>query len=144
MLSLSVPRQLLSLKTTFNICNSDKVARRPWAPRFVLEFAIKTRYVLDSWKTCCCPWIFSGVLENSWIVFKLFIFEILITLNIQESIINIVNAGPSPGFRNRGPKTRRGATFLNTILDVCSNRRAKHKMGGTDFKRGAGHHWPLS
>ena len=32
-----------------------KVARRPWAPRTVLEFAIKTRYVLDSWKTSCCP-----------------------------------------------------------------------------------------
>jgi len=42
-----------------------KVARGPWAPRTILEFAIKTRYVLDSWKTSCCPWIFSGVLENS-------------------------------------------------------------------------------
>ena len=31
------------------------------------------------------------VLENSWIVFKLFIFELLITLNIQESRINYVN-----------------------------------------------------
>ena len=42
-----------------------KVARRPWAPRTVLEFAIKTRYVLDSWTTSCCPSIFSRVLENS-------------------------------------------------------------------------------
>ena len=44
------------------------VARRPWAPRTVLEFAIKTRYVLAPWKISCCPWIFSGVLEHSWIV----------------------------------------------------------------------------
>ena len=43
-----------------------KVARRPWAPRTVLEFAIKTRYVLDSWKTSCCPWIFSGSFLNYW------------------------------------------------------------------------------
>ena len=68
-----------------------KVTRRPWAPSTVLEFAIKTRYVLDSWKTSCCPKMFSGVLENSWIVFKLFIFELLITLNIQESRKNNVN-----------------------------------------------------
>jgi len=44
-----------------------KVAKHPWAPRNVLEFAIKTRFGLDSWKTSCCPWMFSGVLENSWI-----------------------------------------------------------------------------
>jgi len=43
-----------------------KVARRPWAPWNVLESAIITRYVLDSWKTSCYPWIFSGGLENSW------------------------------------------------------------------------------
>ena len=55
-------------------CVMCKVARRPWAPRIVLEFAIKTDYVLDSWRTTCCPWISSGVLENSCIVFKLFIF----------------------------------------------------------------------
>jgi len=31
--------------------------------------------------------------------------------------------------------THKGDThFLNTILDVCSNRVAKHDMGGTDFK----------
>jgi len=31
--------------------------------------------------------------------------------------------------------THKGDThFLNTILDVCSNRVAKHHMGGTDFK----------
>jgi len=44
-----------------------KVARRPWEPRIVLEFGIKTPYVLDSWKSSCCPWIFSGVLKNHWI-----------------------------------------------------------------------------
>jgi len=27
-----------------------------------------------------------------------------------------------------------GGTFLSAILDVCSNWRAKHEMGGTDFK----------
>jgi len=50
-----------------------KVARRRWAPRTVLEFPVKTRYVLYSWKTSCCPWIFSGVLENYWICLKFFI-----------------------------------------------------------------------
>ena len=29
---------------------ATKVARRPWAPRIVLKFAVKTCYVLDSWK----------------------------------------------------------------------------------------------
>jgi len=71
--------------------SSIKVARRPWAPRTVLEFAIKTHFVLDSWKTFCCPWIFSRVLENSWIFLKFFIKELLITLNIQESRTNNVN-----------------------------------------------------
>jgi len=27
----------------------------------LLEFVIKTGYVLDPWKTFCCPWEFSGV-----------------------------------------------------------------------------------
>jgi len=41
-------------------------------------------------------------------------------------------AGPSPGFRNRRVKHQKGGgTFLNTILDVCSNRGAKREMGGT-------------
>jgi len=35
--------------------SSDKVARRPWAPRSFLELAIKTDHVLDPWKTFCCP-----------------------------------------------------------------------------------------
>jgi len=33
----------------------------------VLLFAVKACYVLHSWKRFCCPWISSGVLENSWI-----------------------------------------------------------------------------
>jgi len=45
-----------------------KAARRPWAARTVFEFAIKSRFIVDSWKTSCCPWIFSGVLENSCIL----------------------------------------------------------------------------
>ena len=49
-----------------------RVARRPWAPRTVTEFAVKVRYVFDSWKTSYRPWIFSGVLENSCIFWKLF------------------------------------------------------------------------
>jgi len=55
------------LEITANENDTNKVARRPWAPRTVLEFAIKSRYALDFWKISCCPWIFSGVLENSWI-----------------------------------------------------------------------------
>ena len=30
-----------------------------------------------------------------------------------------------------GPKSRRGAHFQNTVLDVCSNRGTRHEMGGT-------------
>jgi len=33
-----------------------------------------------------------------------------------------------------GQKPQGEATFLNTIFYVRSNRRAKHEMGGTDFK----------
>ena len=53
--------------------------------RSFLEFAIKTGYVLDPWKTVSCPWVFSCVLESSWTVVKLFIIKLLIKLNIQES-----------------------------------------------------------
>ena len=60
------------------VCPSFKVARRPWAPRAFLKFAIKTDYVLDPWKTFCCPWLFSGVLENSWTVMELFIIELIL------------------------------------------------------------------
>jgi len=41
------------------------------------------------------------------------------------------------GAKNHG----RGPHFLNTILDVCTNRGAKHEWG-TGFKWGAGCHWP--
>jgi len=41
-----------------------------------------------------------------------------------------------------GQKLHEGATFLNTILDACSNQWAKHERGSTNFKWGAGHHWP--
>jgi len=67
-----------------------KAARRPWAPRTFPEFAIETGNVLDPWKTFCCPQVFSGVLENSWIVVKLFIIDLLIALKIQESKLNNV------------------------------------------------------
>jgi len=72
--------------------SSSKVARRPWAPMTFLEFAIKSRCVLDSWKIFCCPWIFFGVLESSWTVVKLCNVELLklITLFIQESRLNNV------------------------------------------------------
>ena len=55
-----------------------------------LEFVIKTIYVLDTWKTCCWPWLFSGVLESSWTVVKLFIIELLITSNIHKARLNNV------------------------------------------------------
>jgi len=41
-------------------------------------------------KTFCCPWVFSGALESSSAIVKLFIIELLITLNIQESRLNNV------------------------------------------------------
>ena len=65
-----------------------KVARRPWAPKTFLDFAIKTGYVLDPWKTFCCSWVFFAVLESYWTVVKLFIIELLIILNIQELRLN--------------------------------------------------------
>ena len=67
-----------------------KVDRRPWAPKTFLEFAIETCYVLDSWKTLFCPCVFSGVLETSWRVVKLFIIELLSTLNVRECVIFII------------------------------------------------------
>ena len=49
----------------------------------------------------------------------------------------MVSVGPSPGFSSRGgQKTEGGPHFLNTVLDVCSNRWAKREMGGTDFNGG--------
>ena len=48
----------------YYIITQPKAARRPWAPRIVLEFAVKTCCVLDPWKTSCSPWMFAGVLEN--------------------------------------------------------------------------------
>jgi len=44
-----------------------------------------TGHVLIPWNTFCCPWGFSGVLENFWAVVKLFTLKLLITLNIQGS-----------------------------------------------------------
>jgi len=43
---------------------TGKVARRPWAPLIVLEFAVKTCYVLDPWKNLV---VLSGVRRKcSW------------------------------------------------------------------------------
>jgi len=36
----------------------------------------------------------------------------------------------------RGPKTRRGPHFQNTVLDICSNQLAKSEMGGHRFQMG--------
>ena len=42
-----------------------------------------------------------------------------------------------------GSQKSQGEThFFINILDVCSNRKAKHEMGGTYFKWGNGHHCP--
>ena len=86
------PLTMLCLRGKFPVSSrfSSKVARRPWAPRTFLDFAIKTGYVFDYWKTFCCPWVFCGVFSGSWTVVKLFITELLITVNIQESKLNNV------------------------------------------------------
>ena len=53
-----------------------------------------------------------------------------------------VDSGPSPGFRSRvGTKTKTGATFLNAVLHVCSNRGSKHETGARNLNGGDGHHW---
>ena len=50
-----------SFESVFNdFCEADKVARRPWAPRIVLEFPIETRYV---------PWLLKNILL-SLIIFR--------------------------------------------------------------------------
>ena len=57
----------LDLATQFSVLYHGiptKVTWCPWAPRTFLEFAIKTGYVLYSWKTFCCPWVFSAVHES--------------------------------------------------------------------------------
>jgi len=57
----------------------------------------------------------------------------LVALNVTQDVSTY--AGPSPGFRSRGAKNRKGgAHFKKKILDVCSNWGAKHKIGVTDFK----------
>jgi len=52
-------------------------------------------------------------------------------------------AGPSPGYSNRGvknqkkgQKTETGPHFKNTVLNVCINQRAKREMGGHRFQMG--------
>jgi len=115
---------------------TNKVARRPWAPRIVLVFAIKALYVLDSWKTSC-PRILSGVLENSWTVVKLFIIEILITFNIQESILNnvIEQNNPWKNFKWSGNPTNKykenfltcmGGGFTAYLLSLTSKINSFH------------------
>jgi len=60
-------------------------------PRIVLEFAIKTRYALILEKHLFVLEYFPAFLKILEYRFKLFIFELLITLNIQESRINNAN-----------------------------------------------------
>jgi len=36
--------------------------------------------------------------------------------------------------QKKGPNTRRGPHFKNTVLDVCSNQGAKREMGGHRFQ----------
>jgi len=46
-----------------------KFARRPWAPRTFLDFAIKTGYILNPWNILCFLWVFLAflkVLEQLW------------------------------------------------------------------------------
>jgi len=40
-----------------------------------------------------------------------------------------------------GQNSQGGQDFY-TILDACSNQRAKHETRRTYFKWGDGHHWP--
>jgi len=51
--------------------------------------------------------------------------------------ISSLVAGPSPRFSSSGDqkpdggaKKQKGSHFLNTVLDVCSNRGAKSEIGG--------------
>ena len=69
--------------TAATVCDSAWHVRLPDVLE-PLEFAIKTGYVLNLWKTFCCPWVFSGVLK------QLRNFSLLITLNNQESRLNNV------------------------------------------------------
>ena len=65
--------------------------------------------------------------------------------NRSSYLLLPLKTGPSPRFssgggaktKRRGQKPEGGPHFENTILDVCSNIRAKREMGGTDFKWGS-------
>ena len=57
-------------------------------------------------------------------------------------LMQLQNQARRQDFAEGGGKTTKGAQFLNTILDVCSNRGVLHEMLGTNFEWGAGHHWP--
>ena len=78
----------------------------------------------------------------SWCILLLKTNKLLINLNPEQARRQDVAAVGAKNQRE-GPKTRRGAHFLNTVLDVCSNRWAKREMGGAPISNGgAGHHWP--
>jgi len=47
-------------------------------------------YVIDPWKTLCCPLVFSSILESYWTIMKLLIIELLITLDILDSRLDNV------------------------------------------------------
>jgi len=49
-----------------------------------------------------------------------------------------VAAGPSPEFRNRGSKTKRGRHIFNTTLGLCSNQWLNMKWGAHILNGGPG------
>ena len=49
--------------------------------------------------------------------------------HLKSTGLNRIQAGPSLGFRSRGTRNHKGATFLKQILDVCSNRGPSMKWG---------------
>jgi len=95
-----------------------KVARCPWGPRTFLAFAIKTGSVLDSWKTFCCSWVFSRVLESSWRVVKLFIIELLISLHwtFKNLDLNTITEQNNLNFRFSVVMSVRCAVVISTNM----------------------------
>jgi len=88
---------------------------------------------MDSWGCC----------DNTWLLWKTCLHAVYHRPMALSRACQNMGRGPcpSPGFCSRVPEKHKGGTF--TILDVRSNQGAKREMGGTYFKWGAEHHWPL-
>ena len=96
-------------------------------------------------KAFCChwDWVFSGVLESSWIVVNLFIIELLITLNLQKPrlrqnivLINVGGCGTWAIFYVSGHKSQILANLENLAwITIISPSTTYKKSVRFKFKK---------